>query len=371
MQAWFGRFVRSRTFSALFCLLGVGLTFYLTSRLGRLAEGFFGLDIRPAVLLLLSALCLYMLVYVNTPSAEKKTRRLFNLCGIIFSFLPSVIACLLLFDAVRAIFGLQDARLYLIPLALGVAVSGYGFAHAQKVYTKAYTLAVQGGKRKLTAALISDIHAGSYVNRKQLHKIVDAVNGLEPDLVLMAGDTFDQDAFGHCDMEGVREELLRLRPKGQVYAVLGNHDPKSTDPEVRAYFASAGIRLLVDACAETEDFVLAGRDDILGNPERRSLQDLLSGVDTKKPVLVIDHNPLGIDEGIQAGAALVVCGHTHKGQFFPATYFTRWAYGDRGFYGHTQTGSTHSVVSSGAGYFQLPVRIGTNSEVVALHIRRS
>ncbi len=104
------------------------------------AKGFFGLDIRLIVLLFLSALCLYMLVYVNTPSAEKKTRRLFNLCGIIFSFLPSVIACLLLFDAVRAIFGLQDARLYLIPLALGIAVSGYGFVHAKKgVYEDVYT----------------------------------------------------------------------------------------------------------------------------------------------------------------------------------------------------------------------------------------
>ena len=96
------------------------------------AEGFFRLDIRLIVLLFLSALCLYMLVYVNTPSAEKKTRKLFNLCGIMFSFLPSVIACLLLFDAVRVVFGLQDTRLYLIPLALGIAVSGYGFAHAKR-----------------------------------------------------------------------------------------------------------------------------------------------------------------------------------------------------------------------------------------------
>ena len=38
------------------------------------------------------------------------------------------------------------------------------------------------------------------------------------------------------------------------------------------------------------------------------------------------------------------------------------------FYGHFQTGETHSVVSAGAGYFQLPVRIGTNSEIVVLHI---
>ena len=62
-------------------------------------------------------------------------------------------------------------------------------------------------------------------------KIVDAVNRLQPDLVIMAGDTFDQDAFGHCDMDGVKAELQRLQPEGNVYAVLGNHDPDSSHKE--------------------------------------------------------------------------------------------------------------------------------------------
>lgn len=207
------------------------------------------------------------------------------------------------------------------------------------------------------------------MDRKQLHKIVDAVNRLQPDLVIMAGDTFDQDAFGHCDMDGVKAELQRLQPEGNVYAVLGNHDPDSSHKEVKEYFEEAGIHLLIDECAETEDFLIVGRDDILGNPARKGISELFAGVDTEKPKIVIDHNPLGIEDAVKAGAALILCGHTHKGQFFPATLFTKWAYGRRGFYGHFQTGETHSVVSSGTGYFQLPVRLGTNSEVVVLHIK--
>ena len=65
---------------------------------------------------------------------------------------------------------------------------------------------------------------------------------------------------------------------------------------------------------------------------------------------------------------LVVFGHTHKGQFFPANSFTKWSYGRQGFYGHSKTNKTYSIVSSGAGYFQMPIRIGTNSEIVQIDI---
>ena len=68
------------------------------------------------------------------------------------------------------------------------------------------------------------------------------------------------------------------------------------------------------------------------------------------------------------GASLVLCGHTHRGQFFPATIFTRWANGRRFFYGRESFGRTEAVISSGAGFFQLPMRIGTDSEVVEIRL---
>ena len=63
--------------------------------------------------------------------------------------------------------------------------------------------------------------------------------------------------------------------------------------------------------------MIVGRDDILGNPARKGISELFAGVDTEKPKIVIDHNPLGIEDAVKAGAALILCGHTHKGQFSP------------------------------------------------------
>ena len=370
MRQWFGKFIRGKSFAVLFCMLGSGLTAYLSSRLGTLVEAFTAWNPRVWIFAALAVFSGYMLVYVNSSKEVKKSWKLFDLCGALFCLFPSMAICFLLFDAARVLLRLQDGRLYLIPLLLAAAVTGYGFVHARKLCVKEYQIPLAGGEmpRTMTAVLMSDLHVGSYVDLKQLRKIVAASNRAKPDMVVLAGDTFDQDAFDRCDKESVRKELQALEPKGQVYAVLGNHDPSSACREIRAFFEAAGIHLLVDACMETDAFMIAGRDDILGNPNRKPIGDLVGKQPCRKPLLVIDHNPLGIEDGIAQNAALVLCGHTHKGQFFPATLVTKLAYGPRGFYGHFQTGETHSVVSAGAGYFQLPVRIGTNSEIVVLHI---
>jgi len=373
MRQWFSKFIRGKTFSVLFCILGFFLILYLSMRLGALVGAFTALDLCPLFFVGLLVFFTYMLVYVNSRKPKKASWKLFNLCSVLFCFFPSISICFLLFDMVAMAFDLGDNRLYLFPLLLALAATGYGFLHARRLHIKEYDVdlpATRSGK-SLKVVLLSDIHAGSYVERKQLHRIVSATNQMDADLVILAGDTFDQDAFWRCDLRAVREELLGLRPKGQIYAVLGNHDPNSAHREIQDFFKEAGIELLVDVCVETEDFLLVGRDDVLGNPSRKTLSELVHGVSSPKPKLVIDHNPAGIDEAVAEGAELILCGHTHKGQFFPATLFTKMAYGKRGFYGYFQTEQTHSVVSSGAGYFQLPVRFGTNSEIVVIDVKLS
>ena len=68
------------------------------------------------------------------------------------------------------------------------------------------------------------------------------------------------------------------------------------------------------------------------------------------------------------GADLVLCGHTHRGQMFPVTLFTQWAYGAKRFWGQHQFGQTHAIVSAGCGVFQLPIRLGTDNEVVSIDL---
>lgn len=372
MREWFGNFIRGRAFAVLFSLVVFGFSVYLSLRLGRLSEGFFHVNVAPVVLLFLVAMFTYMLIYINSKKADKKTRVLFNHCGEIFCFFPSIVLCFLIFDGAGWLFGPFDGRWYVLPLLVGLGISFYGFVHARRLVVKEYMIPMsvgEGALREVRAVLLSDLHAGSYVDRAQLEKIVATANALAPEVVFIVGDTFDHEAFGHCDMEGIRAALQQLTPKGHVYAVLGNHDPASSCEAVRTFFESAGIKLLVDECVETERFFIVGRDDVVTNPARVSLEVLFRDASTGKPCIVMDHNPLGLAEADEVGAALTLCGHTHKGQFFPATLFTKWAYGTRGFYGYEVHGGRHSVVTSGAGYFQLPVRIGTNSEVVLMHLQ--
>ena len=172
---------------------------------------------------------------------------------------------------------------------------------------------------------------------------------MQCDYVLIAGDTFDVDAFDYCNLSEIAEELQRLKA-GRRY-VLG---------QILFYRC--------DEIIETEDFIIIGRDDINSNPKRKALTEIVQKICSDKPKILMDHNPVGIADGIQNNIDLVVCGHTHKGQFFPANLFTKWSYGKQGFYGYSKTNKTHSIVSSGAGYFQMPIRIGTNSEIVQIDI---
>ena len=84
--------------------------------------------------------------------------------------------------------------------------------------------------------------------------------------------------------------------------------------------------------------------------------------------MVLDHDPGKIPEAVSFGVDLVLCGHTHKGQFFPVTYFTKWANGKHYFYGHEVFGKTHAVICAGTGFFQLPVRLGTDNEAADIHL---
>ena len=79
----------------------------------------------------------------------------------------------------------------------------------------------------------------------------------------------------------------------------------------------------------------------------------------------MDHNPGYIGE-YGDKADLILCGHTHEGQIFPGNIITDLMYeADYGYYRRDEK-SPHVIVSSGVGTWGLPVRVGTQSEVVII-----
>ena len=93
----------------------------------------------------------------------------------------------------------------------------------------------------------------------------------------------------------------------------------------------------------------------------------MAGIDTTKPIIVLDHQPWSFAEMTMNGVDLGLHGHTHNGQLWPYPLVMKLIY-ERP-YGYHQKGPTQFYVSSGIGIAGPPYRVGTVSEMVVLHIR--
>jgi uncharacterized protein len=255
----------------------------------------------------------------------------------------------------------------------GLVLYGSWSARNPVVVRHRITIPKRGGKhRELHVVLVSDTHLGAVNDAGRLRTMVRMVGDLQPDLILIGGDLIDDDldSFVAQDMPA---GLRHLQAPLGVYSVLGNHDaPRAGLTEFRHQMERSGIHLLVDEWVQVdESLYVIGRDDLSGKAFRgrppMPLAELLTGVDTSLPLLLMDHQPSRLDEAQQAGIDLLVSGHTHRGQMFPYQYITRKVFEVD--WGYLRKGAMHVIVSLGFGTWGPPVRIGNRPEVVSIQIR--
>jgi predicted MPP superfamily phosphohydrolase len=225
-------------------------------------------------------------------------------------------------------------------------------------------------KEKLRVVLVSDLHIGAMVHKKQLARMVSLVNSLEGDIILLAGDIIDRNMEVYA-AENLNREMSRLKAPLGVYAVPGNHDYFGGSlPELRENLRAAGIRMLEDeAVSAGGALYVIGRNDYSsqrwGSP-RKPLTELSSDLDNSVPLILMDHQPRSLGEAEAVGIDLQVSGHTHKGQIWPGPLVTKRMYEND--YGLLNKGKTAVVVSSGYGTWGPPLRIGTLAEVVLIEL---
>jgi hypothetical protein len=224
----------------------------------------------------------------------------------------------------------------------------------------------------LTVVMISDLHLGDVMSERRLSSIVNAINSLNPDIVCITGDIFNDDFRTIQNPQRARDLLLNINSTYGVFACLGNHDGGSTFNEMAAFLDESGVRLLMDEYEIIDGrFVIVGRLDPspIGGLEGRKRQELADFLpfDTGLPVIVMDHNPMSIGT-YGAETDLVLSGHTHRGQVFPGSLITKRIFHID--YGHRLgTGETpHLIVTQGVHTWLMPVRVGTNNEIVSIRI---
>ncbi len=231
-----------------------------------------------------------------------------------------------------------------------------------------YTIQLDKPCPDLRLVLLSDLHLGFFTPRWLFSQLRDTVNRCRPDLILIAGDLFDEDARSLRRRKEGASILAAWESTGGVFACEGNHDLLAPGPEAEEFFRQAGIRLLRDQAVSVSGITLAGRRDYRGRA-RLSPEELLAGVSRDQPVVVLDHNPAGSRELAGAGPDLILCGHTHNGQSFPGNWLGRlFPYP---FYGLHTLGRSRCVVTSGAGLWGFPVRLGSFREIVVIQLSGS
>ena len=181
-----------------------------------------------------------------------------------------------------------------------IVFAGYLNTRVVKVNTLELNLPKKNSNIKsLNAVLVSDIHLSPMDNEKFLSKIVDKINSLNPEIVFIAGDLFD-DKAEILTKRGIGPALLKLKPKFGVFACTGNHEFINGINSACAYIRNHGITLLRDESIKIgNSFYIISRDDramrqFVGT-KRKSLSELMSKVDGKLPVILMDHTPLGLE----------------------------------------------------------------------------
>lgn len=251
-------------------------------------------------------------------------------------------------------------------LALFMLLCGLGVGNARRIRRQDYrlTLAKPVAARRL--ALVSDLHLGVFSDRGMMRRIVDAILSCQPDLVIIAGDLFDDRLEDLRHPDQALAQLQRLSAVCPVYACEGNHDLFEADnPRREEFIKGGGILWLRDAVVTWGGLQLAFRRDVRGG-ERMPPAQLLAGLDPARPVVAVDHSPAQIEELWAAGADLVLSGHTHGGQTFPATLLYRWA--PLLTYGCRRQGGQYAIVTSGVGAYGTPIRLGVNNEVAVIEL---
>jgi hypothetical protein len=208
---------------------------------------------------------------------------------------------------------------------------------------------------------ISDLHA----------RLAAAVDALEPDLLLLTGDTVD----AHENLPLVGEFLALLRTGAPCVAVMGNweHWGGVTARDLERALSARGAELLVNRSLSLrlggDELLLTGLDDWAGG--RPDLPGALAGAvgpaRERGHHILLSHCPIVRD--LAAGAApWMLSGHTHGGQV--SLLGLHWLPRGSGRYvdGWYRDGLPHLYVSRGVGTSVVPVRIGARPEVAVFRV---
>ncbi|WP_280771004.1 metallophosphoesterase [Salipaludibacillus daqingensis] len=246
---------------------------------------------------------------------------------------------------------------------------GFGLYNAYQPIVRTYSFKVPRGKSKrksLRIAVASDMHFGGLSGKNHAKRLVKTINKLNAELVLFPGDLVDDDP-GIFREKRMDRTLKKINSELGVYGVLGNHEYYGGKiKELTKIMKNIQVHILQDESVVLDNSIkIIGRKDKTDR-HRKSMGQWSETEDSELPTLVLDHQPLELNQIRDQGADIVICGHTHRGQIAPNHWITKKLFELD--WGYKQKDQLHVIVSSGFGFWGPPIRLGSRSEVIQLNV---
>ena len=234
---------------------------------------------------------------------------------------------------------------------------------------------------------ISDIHSGSFYNKKAVTKGVDLILKQDPDVVFFTGDLVNDDAK---EMDDYKSIFGRVKAPMGVFSILGNHDygdyVQWPNAEAKAENLQAlkdvhgdmGWRLLLNEHLyleqNNERIGLIGVENWgVGFHKAGDLAKAYEGCEARIKLL-LSHDPTHWDEQVTADyndIDVTFSGHTHGAQmgfeigkykWSPITLrYKKWA-------GLYQLKNQYMYINRGFGFLGYPGRLGIWPEVSIIRL---
>jgi len=284
---------------------------------------------------------------------------------------------------------------------LGLALGGglfsslvYGFGNKYKYDIKRVQLSFDNlpkGFKGLKILHISDIHSGSFTDKKAVHHGVEEILRENADIILFTGDLVNDKA---TEMDNYLDVFNQLKAPMGVYSTLGNHDygdyvrwpvdgvSKEQNLEnLKKVHASLGWRLLMN-----EHVVLEKNGDqiaLLGienwsakaNFPKHGRMDLAHPGTEKYPFkILMSHDPSHWEGEVKTKYAdidLMLSGHTHGMQFgieIPGFKWSPVQYVYKQWAGLYEDVKQKLYVNRGFGFIGYPGRVGILPEITVIEL---
>ena len=286
--------------------------------------------------------------------------------------------------------GTLIAALPLASLTYGVVSSAYDYRIKRKtLFLPNLPKAFDG----ITLGQLSDIHSGSFYDKKAVLGGVEMLLKEKPELIFFTGDLVNNLA---SEMRDYQDIFSKVKAPLGVYSILGNHDygdyffgkggltAKSKNlADVKLTHKNMGWDLLLNENRrikiEGEEIAVLGIENWgVGRFAKYGQMDkAIKNTDDVQVKLLLSHDPSHwraqvLPEYPQIDA--MFSGHTHGMQFGIVTEKFQWSpaqYVYKEWAGLYQEGAQQLYVNVGYGFLGYPGRVGMLPEITIFELRRS